>query len=152
MSKLKSKARHNAYKGKFHPDVPRMLGELGALCTGLNTEAWFTEGDCTDTAIQAKRLCLACPARVECLDVSETEEFGVWAGLSRRDRKKYLRSMAPLAWLKAHDERTLSTYDKRFGWSIDRLMDHLRRPERGGAPDRVPYRRLRGHNGLRIVI
>jgi WhiB family transcriptional regulator, redox-sensing transcriptional regulator len=51
-----------------------------AGCRDLSTEAFFSV-DLDDVAA-AKRHCLACPVRTECLDaaVARGEQYGVWGG------------------------------------------------------------------------
>lgn len=40
------------------------------------------------TILAAKRFCQVCPVRGKCLVVGLEEPFGVWGGLSRRERQK----------------------------------------------------------------
>jgi hypothetical protein len=59
-----------------------------ALCAQVDTELWFP-GKGGDVR-PAKRVCAACPVRVECLDYALTtqQRFGIWGGVSERDRRK----------------------------------------------------------------
>ena len=59
-----------------------------ALCAQTDPEAFFPEKGRSNAA--AKRVCLACPVRAECLDaaLSRPERFGVWGGLSERERRR----------------------------------------------------------------
>jgi WhiB family transcriptional regulator, redox-sensing transcriptional regulator len=43
-----------------------------------------------------KRICMACPVREECLDyaLSNDERFGIWGGLSERERRRAKRLTA----------------------------------------------------------
>ncbi|SCC18952.1 transcription factor WhiB [Arthrobacter sp. NIO-1057] len=67
-------------------------GELGwqarALCAQTDPEAFFPEkgGSTRD----AKRVCGACVVRSECLEyaLSNDERFGIWGGLSERERRR----------------------------------------------------------------
>jgi WhiB family redox-sensing transcriptional regulator len=67
-------------------------GELGwqseALCAQTDPEAFFPEkgGSTRD----AKRVCGACNVRSECLEYALTndERFGIWGGLSERERRR----------------------------------------------------------------
>ncbi|WP_309408543.1 WhiB family transcriptional regulator [Glutamicibacter sp. PS] len=67
-------------------------GELGwqarALCAQTDPEAFFPEkgGSTRD----AKRVCGACAVRSECLEyaLSNDERFGIWGGLSERERRR----------------------------------------------------------------
>ncbi len=58
-----------------------------ALCLQTDPEAFFPEkGQSTKPA---KQVCLGCDVRQECLDyaVQNDERFGVWGGLSERERR-----------------------------------------------------------------
>lgn len=67
-------------------------GELGwqsdALCAQTDPEAFFPEkgGSTRD----AKKVCAACNVRSECLEyaLSNDERFGIWGGLSERERRR----------------------------------------------------------------
>lgn len=84
--------------------IPRSNAELDpelawserALCASTDPEAFFPElGGSTR---EAKKICLACEVRVECLDYAMThgERFGIWGGLSERERKRLARDYQPL--------------------------------------------------------
>ena len=49
------------------------------------------------TPAEAKKVCLACPVRKQCLDyaLANDERFGIWGGLSERERRK-LKNGQPL--------------------------------------------------------
>jgi WhiB family redox-sensing transcriptional regulator len=59
-----------------------------ALCAQTDPEAFFPEkgGSTRD----AKKVCLTCEVRVECLDyaLAHDERFGIWGGLSERERRR----------------------------------------------------------------
>jgi WhiB family redox-sensing transcriptional regulator len=61
---------------------------LDALCAETDPEAFFPEkgGSTRD----AKRVCSGCPVRAECLEfaLSNDERFGIWGGLSERERRR----------------------------------------------------------------
>lgn len=62
-----------------------------ALCAQADPEAFFpTLGD---SAQPARRICAGCPVRQECLDfaLAQNEEFGVWGGMSTRERQRLRR-------------------------------------------------------------
>lgn len=67
-------------------------GELGwqadALCAQTDPEAFFPEkgGSTRD----AKKVCAGCAVRVQCLDyaLANDERFGIWGGLSERERRR----------------------------------------------------------------
>jgi len=51
-----------------------------ASCAEIETSAFFS--DDLDEIVQAKRLCLSCPVRTDCLDaaVERKEQYGIWGG------------------------------------------------------------------------
>ncbi|MEU4607611.1 WhiB family transcriptional regulator [Kribbella sp. NPDC023972] len=59
-----------------------------AICAQTDPEAFFPVmgGSTRD----AKKICLGCDVRGECLEYALTndERFGVWGGLSERERRK----------------------------------------------------------------
>jgi WhiB family transcriptional regulator, redox-sensing transcriptional regulator len=59
-----------------------------ALCSQTDPEAFFPEkgGSTRD----AKKVCSGCEVRAECLDYAlrNDERFGIWGGLSERERRK----------------------------------------------------------------
>jgi WhiB family redox-sensing transcriptional regulator len=59
-----------------------------AACRGLDPELFFIErGESTTTA---KAICRGCAVREECLEVAvvRPEKFGIWGGMSERERRK----------------------------------------------------------------
>lgn len=58
------------------------------LCAQTDPEAFFPEkgGSTRD----AKKVCVGCPVRAECLEyaLAHDERFGIWGGLSERERRK----------------------------------------------------------------
>lgn len=61
---------------------------LEARCAGVDVEIMFP-GRGEDSS-RAKRVCAECPVRAECLEFALThfEKFGVWGGLSERERRR----------------------------------------------------------------
>lgn len=62
-----------------------------ANCRGANADLFFPErGASTRTA---KAICRECQVRVECLEfaVSTGEKFGIWGGMSERERRRIRR-------------------------------------------------------------
>jgi WhiB family redox-sensing transcriptional regulator len=59
-----------------------------ALCAQTDPEAFFPEKG--GSTREAKRVCLSCEVRVECLKyaVANDERFGIWGGLSERERRR----------------------------------------------------------------
>lgn len=62
-----------------------------ALCAQTDSEAFFPEKG--GSTREAKRTCLSCDVRDDCLNyaVMTQERFGIWGGLSERERRKLLR-------------------------------------------------------------
>jgi WhiB family redox-sensing transcriptional regulator len=59
-----------------------------ALCAQTDPEAFFPEKG--GSTREAKRVCMSCEVRVECLDhaLANDERFGIWGGLSERERRR----------------------------------------------------------------
>jgi WhiB family redox-sensing transcriptional regulator len=59
-----------------------------ALCAQTDPESFFPEKG--GSTREAKRVCDACPVRVQCLDyaLENQERFGIWGGLSERERRR----------------------------------------------------------------
>ncbi len=70
-------------------------GPLGwqerALCAQTDPEAFFPEKG--GSTREAKKVCGSCDVRSECLDyaLENDERFGIWGGLSERERRKLKR-------------------------------------------------------------
>ena len=62
-----------------------------ALCAQTDPEAFFPEKG--GSTREAKRICRACGVRDECLEyaLEHDERFGIWGGLSERERRKLKR-------------------------------------------------------------
>jgi WhiB family redox-sensing transcriptional regulator len=59
-----------------------------ALCAQTDPEAFFPEKG--GSTREAKKVCLSCDVRGDCLEyaLSNDERFGIWGGLSERERRK----------------------------------------------------------------
>lgn len=59
-----------------------------ALCAQTDPEAFFPEKG--GSTREAKKVCNGCEVRGECLDyaLANDERFGIWGGLSERERRK----------------------------------------------------------------
>lgn len=62
-----------------------------ALCSQSDPEAFFPEKG--GSTREAKRICGRCEVKSECLEyaLSHDERFGIWGGLSERERRKLNR-------------------------------------------------------------
>ena len=60
-----------------------------ALCAQTDPEAFFPEKG--GSTREAKRICSGCDVRAECLEyaLAHDERFGIWGGLSERERRKF---------------------------------------------------------------
>lgn len=65
--------------------------QVDSLCAQTDPEAFFPEkgGSTRD----AKRICAECTVSSECLEyaLQNDERFGIWGGLSERERRKFRR-------------------------------------------------------------
>jgi WhiB family redox-sensing transcriptional regulator len=73
-----------------------LVGEAGdwqeqALCAQTDPEAFFPEKG--GSTREAKRICSGCEVRSECLEyaLEHDERFGIWGGLSERERRRLRR-------------------------------------------------------------
>ncbi|MGL5441656.1 MAG: WhiB family transcriptional regulator [[Mycobacterium] stephanolepidis] len=64
------------------------------VCAQVGGDTWFPDrgGSTSD----AKRVCRGCPVKGECLEwaLVNDERFGVWGGLSERERRALRRKQA----------------------------------------------------------
>jgi WhiB family redox-sensing transcriptional regulator len=64
-----------------------------ALCAQTDPEAFFPEKG--GSTREAKRICAGCEVRAECLEyaLAFDERFGIWGGLSERERRRLKRGV-----------------------------------------------------------
>ena len=62
-----------------------------ALCAETDPEAFFPEKG--GSTREAKKICTGCEVKAECLEyaLSNDERFGIWGGLSERERRRVKR-------------------------------------------------------------
>jgi WhiB family transcriptional regulator, redox-sensing transcriptional regulator len=88
-----------------------------ANCLGVDPDLFFPERG--DTSADAKAVCRGCVVREECLEdaLGNGERFGVWGGMSERERRviRRERAVARKSWpngravqLTAYDEQRLA--------------------------------------------
>jgi len=72
-------------------DDTALAWQADALCAQTDPEAFFPEkgGSTRD----AKKICTTCEVKGECLEyaLQNDERFGIWGGLSERERRKLRR-------------------------------------------------------------
>jgi WhiB family redox-sensing transcriptional regulator len=68
--------------------------QIQANCTGADPDLFFPERGASQR--EAKEICRGCVVREDCLDyaLANGEKFGVWGGLSERERRRVRRSRA----------------------------------------------------------
>lgn len=74
------------------PDDDGPMGwQERALCAQTDPEAFFPEKG--GSTREAKKVCTQCDVRSECLEyaLANDERFGIWGGLSERERRKLKR-------------------------------------------------------------
>lgn len=61
-----------------------------AACRGVDPDRLFVQGAAQN---RAKAICAGCPVRTECLadSLDNQIEFGVWGGMTERERRALLR-------------------------------------------------------------
>jgi WhiB family redox-sensing transcriptional regulator len=84
-----------AFPLSAYADLDAELAELAwqdrALCAQTDPEAFFPEKG--GSTREAKRVCTGCEVRGECLEyaLAHDERFGIWGGLSERERRRLKR-------------------------------------------------------------
>jgi WhiB family redox-sensing transcriptional regulator len=81
-------ARHVRDLEVLDTAAAELMWQERALCAQTDPEAFFPEKG--GSTREAKRVCLSCDVRSECLDYAlhNDERFGIWGGLSERERRK----------------------------------------------------------------
>ena len=67
---------------------PELFWQERALCAQTDPEAFFPEKG--GSTREAKKVCVSCDVRAECLEyaLAHDERFGIWGGLSERERRR----------------------------------------------------------------
>ena len=110
-------------------------GDLGwqeqALCAQTDPEAFFPEKG--GSTREAKRICVGCEVKAECLEyaLANDERFGIWGGLSERERRRIKRDAVICSpGARDHPLRGVRGPDRVDGVAIAALTD-LEVAERG---------------------
>jgi WhiB family redox-sensing transcriptional regulator len=90
-------------------EITRLADRLGdwrdlALCAQTDPDSFFP--DRGESSRPAKRVCAACDVRAECLQyaLDHGERYGVWGGLSERERRALARQPRPVGRCPSHGE------------------------------------------------
>ena len=89
-----------------------------AACQSSDPDALFVQGAAQN---RAKSVCLGCPVRSECLAdaLDGRMEFGVWGGMTERERRALLRRRPEVrSWwrlLEAAKEQHVREHERRAG-------------------------------------
>jgi WhiB family redox-sensing transcriptional regulator len=67
-----------------------------ANCMGVDPELFFPQRGMSTR--EAKEVCRGCVVREECLEyaIEQNEKFGIWGGMSERERRKIKRERLQL--------------------------------------------------------
>jgi WhiB family redox-sensing transcriptional regulator len=78
---------------RFSADGERRWQEE-ANCLGVDPDLFFPERGASTR--EAKAVCRSCEVRVDCLEyaLAHGEKFGIWGGLSERERRRVRRQRA----------------------------------------------------------
>jgi WhiB family transcriptional regulator, redox-sensing transcriptional regulator len=74
--------------------IPERTWQRQANCMGVDPDLFFPERGASTR--EAKEVCRGCVVREDCLEyaLSNSEKFGIWGGLSERERRKIRRRRA----------------------------------------------------------
>jgi WhiB family redox-sensing transcriptional regulator len=77
--------------GDHDDDEGLLAWQQQALCAQTDPEAFFPEKG--GSTREAKRICVGCEVKAECLEyaLGQDERFGIWGGLSERERRRLKR-------------------------------------------------------------
>lgn len=105
---------------KVEPPKVRLINDWAphAACKHGDPDALFVQG--ADQNV-AKRVCRSCPVRYECLAdaLDNRVEFGVWGGLTERERRALLRR---------HPQ--ITSWRKMFEAALNKNNDKTRPPQK----------------------
>ena len=75
-------------------DVEDRSGQDSANCLGVDPDLFFPERGASTR--EAKEVCRGCVVQKDCLEyaLANGEKFGIWGGLSERERRRIRRSRA----------------------------------------------------------
>jgi WhiB family redox-sensing transcriptional regulator len=76
---------------RYAKDVDRSWQDR-ANCLGVDPELFFPERG--TSTVEAKAVCRGCEVRMDCLEyaLAAGEKFGIWGGMSERERRRIRRT------------------------------------------------------------
>ncbi len=83
------------------------------VCRGVDPDSLFVQGAAQN---RAKGMCMRCPVRTECLAdaLDNRVEFGVWGGMTERERRALLRRRPNVTSWKALLEAAKTEYERSY--------------------------------------
>jgi len=72
--------------------APERTWQRQANCMGVDPDLFFPERGASTR--EAKEVCRGCVVRADCLEyaITNSEKFGIWGGLSERERRRIRRA------------------------------------------------------------
>ena len=107
-------------------DNPDQTWAARAACASEAPDQLFGKGA---EQRDARTLCFSCPVRMECLAEALNSQscFGVWGGLTERERRALLRRFPEVtdlsAWLRREDDELVAEIHAR---RAPRILAHVR--------------------------
>jgi WhiB family redox-sensing transcriptional regulator len=91
---LSSLAGRQNMHAENEPFTPERGWQDNANCLGVDPDLFFPERGASTR--EAKEVCKGCVVRGECLEyaLANGEKFGIWGGLSERERRRLRRQRA----------------------------------------------------------
>src|SRR5512138_99613 len=77
-----------------HTDTQARSWQDEANCLGVDPDLFFPERGASTR--EAKEVCRGCVVRAQCLEyaLENSEKFGIWGGMSERERRRIRRQRA----------------------------------------------------------
>lgn len=77
--------------GYIEEPIEELSWQDDANCLGVDPDLFFPERGASTR--EAKEVCRGCIVRLDCLEyaLSNGEKFGIWGGLSERERRRMMR-------------------------------------------------------------
>ena len=97
-------------------ELARSYWQDRGACADQGTQAWFVRYEGSHSAEPAKRICVGCPVRRDCLAAALLfgEEYGIWGGLDRHQRKPLTAALREGVTLGAVLDETLDCGSTRM--------------------------------------